>query len=138
MISKFFASWDAQRLASKNFDPRKVGLQIIFRLREENLYVKVGPSLQHQPAVALFMAVLGLNEQLVFHWLKISDLTQKNIWPAGPPKFSQILTQNTFFLARKTQLPDVRVGYNDLPWSPTAAAPRKINYTFSHAASAFF
>jgi hypothetical protein len=23
------------------------------------------------------MAVLGLNDQLVFHWLKISDLTQK-------------------------------------------------------------
>jgi hypothetical protein len=37
----------------KNSGPRKVGLPIIFRFREENLYVKVGPSLQHQPAVAL-------------------------------------------------------------------------------------
>jgi hypothetical protein len=49
----------------KNFGPRKVGLQSIFRLRIENLYVKAGPSLQHQPAVALFifMATLGLNDQ---------------------------------------------------------------------------
>ena len=60
---------------TSNFGPRKAGLKIIFRLQEENLYVKVSPSLQHQPAVARFMAVLGLNDQLAFHWLKISDLT---------------------------------------------------------------
>jgi hypothetical protein len=29
-----------------NFGPRKAGLKIIFRIREENLYVKVGPSPQ--------------------------------------------------------------------------------------------
>jgi hypothetical protein len=27
-----------------NFDPQKAALKIIFGLREENLYVKVGPS----------------------------------------------------------------------------------------------
>jgi hypothetical protein len=61
--------------------PVSVGLRFSLELREGQLHVKIYPSLQREPAAAILMASLGLNDQLVFHWLKSPRTHALN--PAG-------------------------------------------------------
>jgi hypothetical protein len=61
VISKFFASWGAQTL-QKTLTLEKFGFKLFSDFGKD--YVKVGPSLQNQQAVALLMAVLGLIDQI--------------------------------------------------------------------------
>jgi hypothetical protein len=97
VISKFFASWDAQTI--QKLWPSKSLASNYFQTSGRKSLCKSRPSLQlqHQPAVALFMAVLGLNGQcdtssFFIGLIKTSDLTQKNIWPVGSPKPGLFLT----------------------------------------------
>jgi hypothetical protein len=41
-VKKAGGAFTAEKIS--NFGPRKAGLKIVFRLREENVYVKAGPS----------------------------------------------------------------------------------------------
>jgi hypothetical protein len=75
LILEFPTSRDVQTF-QKKLRPSKSQAKIIFRLRKENFHAKAGPSLKHQPAVVLCVAVLdqndGQNDHLVFNWLKNS------------------------------------------------------------------